>query len=220
MTRRWPGSRARSATGAATATARAARTTPAASGSPSSSAACRYGYDHKYVYSHLGYNLKATDMQAAIGVAQLARLDGFVAARRRNHARLLEALRPYEDRLLLPVAPPHTDPSWFCFVITVREDAGFSRNELTGFLEANRIETRSLFSGNLLRHPAFENIERRVIGDLANTDAIMNRTFFVGVYPGIDDARLDYMADVFGRFMAGAREQGGPVHVPAPAADR
>ena len=179
-----------------------------------------YGYDHKYVYSHLGYNLKATDMQAAIGVAQLARLDGFVAARRRNHARLLEALRPYEDRLLLPVAPPHTDPSWFSFVITVREDAGFSRNELTGFLEANRIETRSLFSGNLLRHPAFENIERRVIGDLANTDVVMNRTFFVGVYPGIDDARLDRMADVFGRFMAGARETVGSVHVPAPAADR
>ena len=105
-------------------------------------------------------------------------------------------------------------------MITVREDAGFTRNELTGFLEANRIETRSLFSGNLLRHPAFENIERRVIGDLANTDIVMNRTFFVGVYPGIDDARLDRMADVFGRFMAGARETGGSLHVPAPAADR
>ncbi len=123
-----------------------------------------HGYDHKYVYSHLGYNLKATDMQAAIGRAQLARLDGFVAVRKRNHARLFEALRSYEDRLILPAAPPHTDPSWFCFVITVREDAGFTRNELTGFLEANRIETRNLFSGNLLRHPAFENIERRVVG--------------------------------------------------------
>ena len=164
-----------------------------------------YGYDHKYVYSHLGYNLKATDMQAAIGCAQLARLDGFIAARKRNHARLLEALRPYEDRLILPVAPPHTDPSWFSFVITVRDDAGFTRNELTGFLEANRIETRTLFSGNLLRHPAFETIERRVVGDLANTDAVMNRTFFVGVYPGIDDARMDYVIDAFGRFMAGAR---------------
>jgi CDP-6-deoxy-D-xylo-4-hexulose-3-dehydrase len=164
-----------------------------------------YGYDHKYVYSHLGYNLKATDMQAAIGCAQLARLDGFVAARKRNHARLVEALRPYEDRLLLPSAPRRTDPSWFCFVITVREDAGFTRNELTGFLEANRIETRNLFSGNLLRHPAFENIERRVVGDLTNTDAIMERTFFVGCYPGIDDARLEYMAEVFGRFMAGER---------------
>jgi len=164
-----------------------------------------YGYDHKYVYSHLGYNLKATDMQAAIGCAQLARLDDFIAARKRNHARLLEALRPYEDRLILPVVAPHTDPSWFCFVITVREDAGFTRNELTGFLEANRIETRNLFSGNLLRHPAFETIERRVVGDLVNTDAVMNRTFFVGVYPGIDDARMDYMIDAFGRFMAGER---------------
>lgn len=160
-----------------------------------------YGYDHKYVYSHLGYNLKATDMQAAIGCAQLARLDGFIAARRHNHARLFEALSPFEDRLLLPVAPPNTDPSWFGFVITVREDAGFTRNELTAFLEANRIETRTLFSGNLLRHPAFESIERRVIGDLETTDAITHRTFFVGVYPGLDDARMDYMADVFARFM-------------------
>ena len=163
------------------------------------------GYDHKYVYSHLGYNLKATDMQAAIGCAQLTRLDGFVAARKRNHARLLEALKLHEDRLILPAAPPHTDPSWFCFVITVREDAGFTRNELTGFLEANRVETRNLFSGNLLRHPAFENIERRVVGDLANTDAVMERTFFIGVYPGIDDARLDYMVAAFARFMAGER---------------
>ena len=163
-----------------------------------------HGYDHKYVYSHLGYNLKATDMQAAIGCAQLARLDEFVAARKRNHARLLEALRPYEDRLVLPVTAPHADPSWFSFVVTVREDAGFTRNELTGFLEANRIETRNLFSGNLLRHPAFEDIERRVVGELANSDAVMNRTFFVGVYPGIDDARMDYVIDAFGRFMAGA----------------
>jgi len=167
------------------------------------------GYDHKYVYSHLGYNLKATDMQAAIGCAQLTRLDGFVAARKRNHARLLEALKLHEDRLILPAAPPHTDPSWFCFVITVREDAGFTRNELTGFLEANRIETRNLFSGNLLRHPAFEHIERRVVGDLANTDAVMERTFFIGVYPGIDDARLDYMTAAFARFMAGERAAEG-----------
>jgi CDP-6-deoxy-D-xylo-4-hexulose-3-dehydrase len=176
-----------------------------------------YGYDHKYVYSHLGYNLKATDMQAAIGCAQLARLDGFIAARKRNHARLLEALRPYEDRLLLPVTPPHTDPSWFCFVITVRDDAGFTRDQLTGFLEADRIETRTLFSGNLLRHPAFETIERRVVGDLANTDAVMNRTFFVGVYPGIDDARMDYVIDAFGRFMAGARAAARSTNVDTPS---
>ena len=164
-----------------------------------------FGYDHKYVYGHLGYNLKATDLQAAIGVAQLARLDAFIAARKHNHARLLEALRPYEDRLVLPDAPPHTDPSWFAFVVTVREDAGFTRGELTGFLEASRIETRNLFSGNLLRHPAFEPIERRVVGDLATSDVVMNRTFFVGVYPGIDDARMGYVISAFGRFMAGER---------------
>jgi CDP-4-dehydro-6-deoxyglucose reductase, E1 len=160
-----------------------------------------YGYDHKYVYSHLGYNLKATDMQAAIGEAQLARIDEFVTARKRNHARLLEALRPFEDRLILPTTPANTDPSWFAFVVTVRDDAGFTRSDLTSFLEANRIETRGLFSGNLLRHPAFESIERRVVGDLANTDAIMYRTFFVGVFPGIDDARMDYMIDSFARFL-------------------
>ena len=178
-----------------------------------------YGYDHKYVYSHLGYNLKATDMQAAIGCAQLARLDGFTAARKHNHSRLLEALRPYEDRLILPVAPPHTDPSWFCFVITVRDDAGFSRQDLTGFLEANRIETRTLFSGNLLRHPAFQAIEHRTVGDLSNTDAAMERAFFVGVYPGIDAARLDYMIEAFDRFMAGERAPVGvgPNDAPAPA---
>jgi CDP-6-deoxy-D-xylo-4-hexulose-3-dehydrase len=161
-----------------------------------------YGYDHKYVYSHLGYNLKATDMQAAIGARQLPRIDEFVAARRRNHARLFEALRPYEDRLILPVAPANTDPSWFAFVVTVREDAGFSRADLTGFLEENRIETRGLFSGNLLRHPAFETIDRRVVGDLPNTEAIMYRTFFVGVYPGIDDDRMDYVIDAFVRFLS------------------
>ena len=150
-----------------------------------------FGYDHKYVYSHLGYNLKATDMQAAIGCAQLRRLDEFGAARRANHVYLRASLRPYEDRLILPDAPAHTDPSWFCFVITVREDAGFTRNELTGFLEANRVETRNLFSGNLLRHPAFEDIECRVVGDLAVTDAITERTFFVGVFPGIDQPRME-----------------------------
>ncbi len=164
-----------------------------------------FGYDHKYVYSHLGYNLKATDMQAAIGSAQLGRLDAFVAARKHNHARLLDALRPYADRLILPAAADGADPSWFAFVITVRPDAGFTRRELAGFLEARRIETRHLFSGNLLRHPAFSSIERRVVGELANTDVVTESTFFVGVYPGLDDARLDYMVDAFRRFMGGER---------------
>jgi CDP-6-deoxy-D-xylo-4-hexulose-3-dehydrase len=151
----------------------------------------------------------------------LTRLEGFVAARKHNHARLLAALRPYADRLVLPAAPPNSDPSWFCFVITVRDDAGFTRRDLTAFLEANRIETRSLFSGNLLRHPAFESIERRVVDDLATTDVVTNDTFFVGVYPGIDDRRMDYVIDAFDRFMAGARATRVGIARPAPAsADR
>ena len=177
-----------------------------------------HGYDHKYVYSHLGYNLKATDMQAAIGCAQLERLGDFIAARKANHATLLEALRPFEDRLLLPSAQVHTDPSWFCFVVTVRPDAGFSRNDLTRFLEANRVETRNLFSGNLLRHPAFEHIDRRVAGELTNTDAIMERTFFVGVYPGLDEPRLAHMTQVFNRFMSGERAEGGVSSPPSASA--
>jgi CDP-4-dehydro-6-deoxyglucose reductase, E1 len=165
------------------------------------------GFDHKYVYSHIGYNLKVTDMQAAIGCAQLKKLDGFVARRRANFNRLMQALRPYEDRLLLPAATEHSEPSWFGFVMTVRENAGFTREELVSFLEANRIETRSFFAGNLLRHPGFESIPHRVVRDLVNTDAAMNRTFFVGVYPGLDSARLDYVTDAFARFMRGERIQ-------------
>ncbi|MBU1206897.1 MAG: lipopolysaccharide biosynthesis protein RfbH [Proteobacteria bacterium] len=164
-----------------------------------------FGYDHKYVYSHVGYNLKVTDMQAAIGCAQFKKLNTFIARRKANFQRLMDILRPYEDRLILPKATEHSDPSWFCFVITVREDAGFTRNQITHFMEVNRIETRHLFSGNLLRHPAFENIQHRVVGDLTNTDIIMNNTFFIGVYPGIDETQLDYISDVFSRFMKGER---------------
>jgi CDP-6-deoxy-D-xylo-4-hexulose-3-dehydrase len=164
-----------------------------------------YGYDHKYVYTHVGYNLKLTDMQAAIGVAQLAKLEGFIARRKANFQRIHAMLQPYADRLLLPHAPPQADPSWFGYVITVQDGAGFTRDELTRFLEANRIETRNLFSGNLLRQPAFLDIEHRVCGGLANTDVIMQRTFFIGVYPGLDDARLDYVGSVFDRFMRGER---------------
>jgi len=160
------------------------------------------GYDHKYVYSHLGYNLKLTDLQAAIGCAQLAKLDRFIARRKENFDHLTRMLVPYEDRLALPRATPHSDPSWFCYVISVRENAGFTRNDLTRFLEANRIETRNLFSGNLLRHPAFVGIEHRVVGDLANTDAITNNTFFIGLYPGIGENELGVVADAFRRFMA------------------
>ncbi|MCJ7708798.1 MAG: lipopolysaccharide biosynthesis protein RfbH [Anaerolineales bacterium] len=164
-----------------------------------------YGYDHKYVYSHIGYNLKVTDMQAAIGVAQLAKLESFIARRKANFQRLHLMLEPYQDRLILPHCSPEADPSWFGLVLTVRQDAGFTRNELTRFLESNRIETRNLFSGNLLRQPAFMGIEHRVVGELTNTDVIMERTFFIGVYPGIDDRQLDYVGSVFDRFMHGER---------------
>jgi CDP-6-deoxy-D-xylo-4-hexulose-3-dehydrase len=163
------------------------------------------GYDHKYVYSHIGYNLKMTEMQAAIGCAQLKKLEGFITRRKANFQIIMEMLRPYEDRLILPAATEHSDPAWFGFVITVRDDAGFTRTELARFLETNRVETRNLFSGNLLRHPAFQDIPHRVVGDLTNTDIVMNNTCFIGVYPGLDEAQLDYMADVFSRFMGGER---------------
>ena len=164
-----------------------------------------FGYDHKYVYSHIGYNLKVTDMQAAIGCAQLHKLGDFITRRKENHRHLLDMLTCYQDRLILPCAGEFGDPSWFCFVITVRPEAGFTRNELARFLEANRIETRNLFSGNLLRHPAFENINCRVVGNLDNTDLIMNNTFFIGVYPGIGQPQLEKIADTFARFMNGER---------------
>jgi CDP-6-deoxy-D-xylo-4-hexulose-3-dehydrase len=164
-----------------------------------------YGYDHKYVYSHIGYNLKLTDMQAAVGCAQLEKLDGFIQKRKENHRHLMQILSPYQDRLILPRASEFADPAWFSFAITVRGDAGFTRNELTRFLEANRIETRTLFSGNLLRHPAFENIQCRAVGDLKNTDFITENTFFIGVYPGIGDSQLYWIQEVFDRFMRGER---------------
>jgi CDP-6-deoxy-D-xylo-4-hexulose-3-dehydrase len=163
------------------------------------------GYDHKYVYSHLGYNLKVTDMQAAVGCAQLAKLDLFVAQRKANFARLTELLAPYADRLILPRATSHSDPSWFGFVITVRPDAGFTRNQLTAYLESKRIETRPLFAGNLLRHPAFADITHRVVGDLTNTDLITSSAFFIGVYPGIGEVHLEHIAQAFSRFMQGQR---------------
>jgi CDP-6-deoxy-D-xylo-4-hexulose-3-dehydrase len=164
-----------------------------------------FGYDHKYVYSHIGYNLKVTDMQAAIGVAQLKKLPLFIEKRKENFTALHQILKPFEDRLILPSALPNSDPSWFAFVITVKVNAGFTRNELTRFLELNRIETRNLFSGNLLRHPAFEDIEYRIVGDLNNTDIIMNNTFFIGVYPGINQLHLEWIQNTFHRFMNGER---------------
>ena len=164
-----------------------------------------FGYDHKYVYSHIGYNLKVTDMQAAVGCAQLRKLDHFIARRKENFQKLTQILKHYEDRLILPRATENFDPSWFGYVVTVKDQVGFTRNDLTTFLETNRIETRNLFSGNLLCHPAYQNISHRTSGDLTNTNFIMNNTFFIGVYPGIDDKRLNHIKSVFDRFMAGER---------------
>ena len=149
------------------------------------------GYDHKYVYSHIGYNLKMTDMQAAIGAAQMKKLPEFTRRRKENYAKLYAGLEKYRDRLILFEPTPNSDPSWFAFVITVKENQSFTRNELSMFLEENMIETRNLFSGNLLRHPAFMDIEHRVVGDLSNTDFVTNNTFFIGVYPGMTDAKID-----------------------------
>jgi CDP-6-deoxy-D-xylo-4-hexulose-3-dehydrase len=158
------------------------------------------GYDHKYVYSHIGYNLKMTDMQASIGVAQLDKLEWFIRRRKENFDRLYSGLIPYQNKIILPEATPHSDPSWFGFLLTVKEDTGFSRNKLASFLEQNGIETRNLFCGNLIRQPAFLNIKKRQIGDLKNTDLIMNNTFFIGLFPGIGKAQIDYVLEVFGEF--------------------
>jgi CDP-6-deoxy-D-xylo-4-hexulose-3-dehydrase len=150
------------------------------------------GYDHKYVYSHLGYNLKATDMQAAVGHAQLERLDGFVAARHENHAYLSEALADMQDVLILPEATPNSKPSWFGYAITVRPDAPFGRAELVDHLESRGIATRLLFAGNLLRQPAYQHVEHRVIGSLETTDLVAANTFWIGCYPGLGEAHLEH----------------------------
>jgi len=159
-----------------------------------------FGYDHKYVYSHIGYNLKVTDMQAAIGVEQLKKLPEFIEKRKGNFNLLYSGLEKFSDRIILPVATPKSDPAWFGFPITVRDNYNFTRNELVQFLNNNKIHTRNLFAGNLLRQPAFKNIERRVVGDLKNTDFIMNNTFFIGVYPGLGKEEIDYVLDKFNEF--------------------
>ncbi|OPY04358.1 MAG: UDP-4-amino-4-deoxy-L-arabinose--oxoglutarate aminotransferase [Syntrophorhabdus sp. PtaB.Bin184] len=159
-----------------------------------------YGYDHKYVYSHIGYNLKVTDMQAAVGVAQLEKLDSFTDKRKANFKTIYSELKRYEEHLILPEATAESDPSWFGFLISIRPGTGFTRNDLTGHLEQNGIETRNLFSGNLTRQPAYINIRKRQVGELTNTDFVMNNTFFVGVFPGLDTPRIEYMLDCFDKF--------------------
>ena len=160
------------------------------------------GYDHKYTYSHIGYNLKATDMQAALGQSQIEKLPHFIDRRKENFRYLSKALKPLENCLLLPEATPGSDPSWFGFPIGVREDAPFAREELIRALEGNKIGTRLLFGGNLLRQPAYEGCEYRAIGTLPNTDFVMNNVFWVGVYPGLTKPMLDFVASVVGEFVA------------------
>lgn len=160
-----------------------------------------HGYDHKYTYSHLGYNLKITDMQAAVGVGQLDRLDGFIALRKRNYALLMDGLRSFEDRLVLPEATLRSEPSWFGFPITMR-DAG-RRNDLLKHLNRRRIGTRLLFGGNLTRQPYMLERSFRTVGDLQASDRVMHDTFWVGVYPGITPDAVEYMVDCIAEFFAG-----------------
>jgi CDP-6-deoxy-D-xylo-4-hexulose-3-dehydrase len=161
------------------------------------------GYDHKYTYSHIGYNLKVSDMQAAIGVSQLKKLPAFISKRRENFKYLAEKLAKHERELLLPRATPGSDPSWFGYPITVKKESPVSRNELVKFLEANKIGTRLLFAGNLLKQPAYANINHRVVGSLKNTDTIMNDTFWIGVYPALEREHLDYVAEKIGEALKG-----------------
>jgi CDP-4-dehydro-6-deoxyglucose reductase, E1 len=163
------------------------------------------GYDHKYTYSHVGYNVKATDMQAALGVSQIEKLPEFIARRKENFAYLKKVLKPLEEFLILPVATEHSDPSWFGFPIGVKVDAPFTRDQLTRALEAQKIGTRLLFAGNLLRQPAYEGYEYRVVGELTNTDFVMNQVFWIGVYPGLTEPMLDFIAKTASEFVNQAR---------------
>jgi CDP-4-dehydro-6-deoxyglucose reductase, E1 len=158
------------------------------------------GYDHKYTYSHIGYNLKMTDLQAAVGVAQLAKLPRFIESRRRNFRILYEGLRDLEEFFILPCPTSRSDPSWFGFPLAVRPDAPFSRNQVTAYLEEHKIATRLLFGGNLVRQPAYRDRNFRIAGSLENTDFVMNQVFWIGIYPGITEAMLDYTLENFHAF--------------------
>jgi CDP-6-deoxy-D-xylo-4-hexulose-3-dehydrase len=164
-----------------------------------------YGYDHKYVYSHIGYNLKVTDMQAAIGCAQLEKLPGFIEARKKNFKAIYNIFERYKDHFILPQAEKYSDPSWFGFPVLVKEGAPFSRADIVNYLENKKIATRMLFGGNLLKQPAYLKIKRRVAGDLKNTDLVMNNLFWIGVYPGISPVMLDYVKKSLSGFFGEGR---------------
>jgi len=155
------------------------------------------GYDHKYTYSHIGYNLKMTDLQAAVGVAQLPKLPAFIEQRKANFRALWEGLRDLEEFFQLPEATPGSDPSWFGFPIAVRAGAPFTRNDVIEYLEGRNIATRLLFAGNLVRQPAYREVRHRVVGSLERTDFAMNNVFWIGVYPGITAEMRDYVLDTF-----------------------
>jgi CDP-6-deoxy-D-xylo-4-hexulose-3-dehydrase len=155
-----------------------------------------HGYDHKYTYSHIGYNLKATDMQAAVGVSQLKKLPGFIEKRRANFNYLCQRLEKLQDHFILPQATPNSNPSWFGLPIYVRPEASFTRWEAVHWLEAHKIGTRLLFAGNLIRQPAYLGQNYRVVGNLARTDEVMERVFWIGVYPGLSEPMLDYTCEV------------------------
>lgn len=161
-----------------------------------------FGYDHKYVYSHIGYNLKITDMQAAIGVAQLKKLPRFIKDRQKNFNSLYDFLKKYEKYFILPEAEKNSSPSWFGFPILVKESAPFERADIVNYLEKNKIATRMLFGGNLLRQPAYQNIKCRVPRDLKNTDLVMKNLFWIGVYPGIKQRQLSYVRKIFSGFLS------------------
>jgi CDP-6-deoxy-D-xylo-4-hexulose-3-dehydrase len=162
-----------------------------------------YGYDHKYVYSEIGYNLKMTDMQAAIGSAQIDKLPEFCAKRKENFKRYNQIFEKYSDYLILPEATENSDPAWFSYIVTVKESASFKRDALTKYLNDNLIETRNLFGGNLTRQPAFIDKNFRIAEHLNNSDLIMNNTFFLGTFPGNTQEKLDYIQNVVEKFMSG-----------------
>jgi len=163
------------------------------------------GYDHKYVYSHIGYNMKMTDVQAAIGEIQMDKLPAFIAARKENFALWQDKFRMFEEYFILPVPTLKSDPVWFSYPLSVRKHAGFSRTQLTRHLDDHKVETRNMFGGNLIRQPAYRDIDKRIVGDLSCTDNVMNNTFFLGTYPGMNKKKIDYTIGVVDDFLRGVK---------------